>query len=106
MEEHQPYARTKHPDEQNQKLRQQREQEKADFAWLVGDARGRRFIWRLLSITGIFRSSFSGDSNRTFFQEGERNIGLQVMRDINEVCPEKMAEMIREAKQDDGSSSN
>lgn len=67
------------------------------MTWLLGDERGRRFIWRLLSITGVYRSSFTGDS-KTFFREGERNVGLQILRDIHEIAPEAITQMTIEAR--------
>lgn len=101
MEEHEPYARTKKPDSNREKRRLIRDREKSDIAFILSDARGRRFMWRLLSMTGIYRSSYTGDS-KTFFREGERNIGLQVMRDIHEINPEAMTQMLKEAQLDSG----
>ena len=47
-----------------------RERELADIAWLLSDRRGRRFMWRVFSNAGIFRTSFTGNSE-TFFNEGK-----------------------------------
>lgn len=69
-----------------------------DLKWLMADKRGRRFMWRLLERTGIYRSSFTGNSE-TFFREGERNVGLAVMADLMDFCPERYAQMIKEQKQ-------
>lgn len=69
----------------------------------MSDPRGRRFIWRLLGITGIFRSSFTGNSE-TFFREGERNVGLklltEVTRDANDLYLTAQQEAADEAKRD------
>jgi hypothetical protein len=72
-----------------------REQDKADFAWLMSDARGRRFIWRMLELTGVYRSSFTGNSE-TFFREGARNVGLAIIADIHEFAPESYVPMLEE----------
>lgn len=72
-----------------------REQDKADFAWLMSDKRGRRFIWRLLDTSGVYRSSFTGNSE-TFFREGARNVGLQIIADIHEFAPDAYVTMIEE----------
>ncbi len=69
-----------------------------DFKWLMAEARGRRFAWRLLEKCGVFRSSFTGDSNWTNFREGQRNVGLLVLGDIHEHCPEAYASMLQEQK--------
>ena len=70
---------------------------KADLVWLMGEARGRRFIWRLLDKAGVFRTSFTGNS-ATFFNEGQRNIGLWVQAMLIEHCPDKYFAMLNEQK--------
>lgn len=71
------------------------DQEKDDFKWLMGSKRGRRIVWRLLERTGVYRSSFTGNSE-TFFREGQRNVGLMLMAQIHEVCPDQYALMLKE----------
>lgn len=83
----------------DQKRRDRRNQEKEDMAFILDSQQGRRFFWRLLTMAGVYRSSFTGDS-RTFFREGERNIGLQVLRDIHEIDPNIMARMVEENRDD------
>ncbi len=60
---------------------------------------GRRYVWWLLDQCGVFRTSFTGNST-TFFNEGQRNVGLILMGDINAACPEQYLVMINEAKED------
>jgi hypothetical protein len=69
--------------------------ESEDFKWLMGSKRGRRIVWRLLERTGVYRSSFTGNSE-TFFREGQRNIGLMLMAQINECAPEQYSLMLKE----------
>lgn len=71
------------------------DQEKTDLVWLMGSKRGRRIVWRLLERTGVYRSSFTGNSE-TFFREGQRNVGLWLMAQIHEVCPDQYALMLKE----------
>lgn len=66
-----------------------------DMKWLMGSKRGRRIVWRLLERTGIFRSSFTGNSE-TFFREGMRNVGLVLMAQIHETCPDSYLTMVKE----------
>lgn len=66
-----------------------------DFKWLMGDARGRRHVWRLLEQAGVFRSSFTGNSE-TFFKEGARSMGLAIVSQINEHTPELYQVMLTE----------
>lgn len=58
-----------------------REQELDDIAWLMSEHRGRRLMFRLLSMSNVFSSSFTGNSE-TFFNEGRRVIGTTLMKDI------------------------
>lgn len=74
-----------------------RDQEKADFAWLMSDKRGRRFMWRMLEVTGVYRSSFTGNSE-TFFREGQRNVGLKLISDIHELAPDTYTLMLEEQR--------
>ena len=77
--------------------------EAGDFKWIMSNKRGRRFIWRLLEKAGVFRSSFTGNSE-TFFREGARNIGLQVLAMVHEHTPESYTLMLSEQKEHDRSS--
>jgi hypothetical protein len=70
-----------------------------DFKWLMSDKRGRRIVHGLLEKTGVYRSSFTGNSE-TFFREGARNVGLMLMAHIHENCPEKYTLMVQEQKND------
>jgi hypothetical protein len=77
------------------KLALQTEQE--DFKWLMGNKRGRRIVWRLLERTGVYRSSFTGNSE-TFFREGMRNVGLMLLDQIHTITPDQFAVMLKEQK--------
>lgn len=77
-----------------------RDQEIADFKWLVESKQGRRFLWRLLEKTGVYRSSFTG-SSETFFLEGQRNIGLLLVSELNAICPDVYSTMLKEQKSND-----
>jgi hypothetical protein len=72
-------------------------QEADDLKWLMDDPRGRRIVWRMLEQTGVFRSSFTGNSE-TYFREGQRNIGLKLLADLHEHTPDAYIAMIQERK--------
>lgn len=74
-----------------------RQLEVEDFKWLMGNKQGRRFVWRLLDKAGVFRSTFRLN-NEMAFLEGMRNIGLMLIADIHETCPEKYQVMVKEAE--------
>ena len=73
----------------------QAQQDKLDFQWVVSTEQGRRFLWDLLGFTGIYRSSFTGNSS-TFFNEGRRDVGLRIMGQIHEHAPEAYLAMLKE----------
>lgn len=83
--------------------------EHEDFKWLMGNKRGRRIVWRLLERTGVYRSSFTGNSE-TYFREGMRNVGLMLMAQVHELTPDQFAVMLKEQNNgkhnDDGQRSN
>ena len=76
-----------------------RDRELHDLRTLMQSIEGRRFIWRLLDRAGVFRTSFTGNST-TFFNEGQRNMGLIVLADVHEACADKYILMMTEAKKD------
>jgi hypothetical protein len=91
--------------EREAKERDEREQllsrrEADDFKFLMSDKRGRRFVWNLLEKTGVFRSSFTGNSE-TFFREGQRNVGLMIVDMIHTHSPEQYNRMMMEQRGND-----
>ncbi len=67
-----------------------------DVKKLLKTPEGRRYFWRMLGKCGIFRSSFTPNSNQTAFNEGTRNIGLDLLFDINEADASAFAKMQNE----------
>lgn len=78
------------------KQRWNRERELSDVRSILSTKQGRRFWWRYLAKCKIFQSTFTGN-NTTFFNEGERNVGLQLLADLNEAMPEAYMLMQKEA---------
>lgn len=66
-----------------------------DFKWVVSTEQGRRFLWDLLAFTGVYRSSFTGNSH-TFFNEGRRDVGLRLIGQLHEYAPEAYLRMLKE----------
>ncbi len=77
-----------------------RELELADVAGVLSTESGRRFYWRYLKECGVFESSFTGN-NTTFFNEGQRNIGLKLMADLNDSYPDAYIKMVQESRRND-----
>jgi len=75
-----------------------RDNELLDVEHMLASFNGRRFMWRFLQMCGMFETSFSQSTNQTFFNEGQRNIGLKLMSDINEANPDAYMTMMKESK--------
>nr|DAN78451.1 MAG TPA: hypothetical protein [Caudoviricetes sp.] len=77
--------------------RQVRQRELESLRALLGLPQGRAFVRLLLERTGVFRSSYAaGDALAMAFQEGARNVGLQVIADLNEADAQAFAHLLME----------
>jgi hypothetical protein len=74
------------------------EAERDELLWLMSDKRGRRFMWRLLSRAGIYRTSFTGDALTSAFEEGKKQEGFHQMTLIAQHCQPRFIEMQKEAR--------
>ena len=87
-------------EEQNKKITAEqnhaRNKEIDDLRKILKTPEGRRYIWRRLGKTGVFRNSFNLNSNQTAFTEGQRNVGLDMLREINEADVTAFAKMQNE----------
>jgi len=93
-------AQRKKQDEQRRKVFVE------DLRWLMGGGpRGRRIVHFILSMCGVWRTSFTGNSE-TFFREGARNVGLALLHPITAHCPDDMALMLKEARENERNGSN
>ncbi|MEY0554616.1 hypothetical protein AB7334_00490 [Providencia rettgeri] len=79
------------------KLRKEREDD--DLKQVMSTEYGRRFVWKTLSASGVFHSSFSSDPYSTYFKEGARNRGLELFNSVLSVCPDLYLVMAEEAKE-------
>jgi hypothetical protein len=82
-----------------QKVKERRQQLE-DVRWILSTKSGRRFFWRYIGDCGVFRSSFTGSSD-TFFKEGMRIVGLNLLSDINDADPKAYALMMSENSEGD-----
>jgi hypothetical protein len=79
----------------NDTYKRRREKELTDLLKVLALPEGRRFIWRLLSEAGVFRTSFTGNS-QTYFNEGRRDLGLLFLNEVMAAKPEAFTQMQRE----------
>lgn len=72
------------------------EQNAKDFLAIMETPGGRRFIRRLLDATHVSQTSFTGEPMSTVFKEGERNIGLWLMAQINDNAFDQYVTLMKE----------
>lgn len=72
-------------------------QQDEDLKFVLSSESGRRFMADLLfNRCGLMnRISFTGD-DRTNFNEGMRNIGVNYFADIQRVCPGRFVQILKE----------
>lgn len=70
-----------------------------DLQQVLATPRGRRWVWRVLSLARIYEQSFTGDPLTTAFNEGRRAVGNQILAELNEAAPDAFVSMIREHQQ-------
>jgi len=76
--------------------------EEREYMTLLDDTRrlaslpqGRSFIWHVLSLCELHSSSFTGNS-RTFYNEGKRDVGLNLLQLLEEADPTIYPSLIME----------
>jgi len=80
--------------EDAQKRERRRQREVNDLRVILNIPEGRRYIWKLWGLTGVFRASYTPkDSNMMSFREGQRDIGLALLQDINDASPTALSQM-------------
>ncbi len=63
---------------------------------LMGTTSGRAWVYSLLEGCHIFASSFGTNALSMAFAEGERNVGLQILSQLMDFCPDLYMLMIQE----------
>lgn len=83
------------------KFLEKRRKEKvlSDVFKIMDTVEGRRYMCKLIEFCGVFKA-YTGVDNRIYFYEGQRNVGLKLIADINESCPELYFKMISENKKE------
>ena len=74
------------------------DQNRREFmAGVMSTQPGRLWMFDKLQACHIFASSFTTNALQTAFAEGERNVGLQLLNDIMQACPDQYVLMMKEA---------
>ena len=77
----------------------QRKKDLADVKAVMMTEPGRRVVSRWLGLARIYQTSFAGQSNQTIFNEGMRNMGLIMLREADEACPDLVLRMFAEGQE-------
>lgn len=80
---------------QSQESEARRQQIEADFLFVMNDPRGRRFLWRLLERTGVYRTTFRPNSEMAFL-EGVRSVGVTYVADMHRLAFPQTVQMMQE----------
>lgn len=67
-----------------------------DWRWLMSGPRGRRIVRRLLALTGLYQSGLRSGLDMLPFNEGKRQVGLQLLDQITTICPAEYVQMLQE----------
>ena len=83
--------------------RERRRKELDDLRWLLAHPQGRRIATRLLSETGVYRSTFHTSGSVMAFNEGCRRIGIWWVDELTEASFDGYMKLLKEfkAKTDD-----
>ncbi len=65
--------------------------------WVMGDARGRAFVWSLLEEARMFHPVFHANPQIMAVNEGKRQAGLSLLNSVMRTAPQQYAVMTQEA---------
>lgn len=75
-------------EKRQQELVNELAKEDNDLIEVMSTEAGRRFVWKILEKTGMFRIKFIEKSLMLYWLEGRRALGIGVFNDLIRVCPE------------------
>jgi len=65
----------------------------ANLTTVINTKPGRKIIWHILGLCGIYDSSFTGNSS-TFYNEGKRDVGLDIHQLMEDADPLMYAKLL------------
>lgn len=84
---------------QEELRRERNNRERADLQFVMGHQQGRRFVWKLLSETGMFEHGFIPNGSEQYYRAGKRDVGLALLGVIHKDFPDMYQLMQNEAIQ-------
>ncbi|WP_272962320.1 hypothetical protein [Alcanivorax jadensis] len=85
-------------DRQNELAERRMRQREQDFRAVLGTAEGRRVMWALIGDCDCF-SPIAATNASVYLLQGRKNVGLQLMNEIESVDPEAFMSMLIEGRQ-------
>lgn len=82
------------------KAQLRKEREREELRQILETYGGRAYVWRLLEKCGVYKISMTGNSY-TFFNEGKREVGLEVLAEVFDANPNVYTLMRQEAVERD-----
>ena len=79
---------------------EQRNIEIAEITVMMSTEGGRKFVSRILESTGVFVSSFDLDTHRHAYNAGKRQVGLSLIAELQQACPDKYLQLLEERNDD------
>ena len=80
--------------DEKRKLKKKKEIE--DLKKVLSTEEGKNVLYKIVSRSKFFELSFTGNVS-TYFNEGQREVGRQIMNDISQVSPEHLADFVERA---------
>lgn len=68
-----------------------------DLRKIMATPGGRRWIGKLIDSCGILQGGFVG-SSEVYYRQGRRDVGLQIMQELQAFCPDEYIQMLQEAR--------
>ncbi|MBF31867.1 MAG: hypothetical protein Unbinned1322contig1000_60 [Prokaryotic dsDNA virus sp.] len=72
--------------------------ERNDVEFVLSTESGRAFLWRVLSLCGVYQDINTDGEQETGRKLGQRSIGLLLMQIIGDADQDKLFQMMKEAK--------
>lgn len=85
---------------QNERKKHDLEQrEKDDIKFVMDSEQGRRVVWRVLESGRVFAAIPPMDALAMAFNEGQRNLALELFQRVMAHCPDQYLKMAAEASE-------
>lgn len=75
-----------------------REQEVEDIKKLLESSWGRYFVWRILQECDMFKTLSGYDPHEMYRRSGKRDVGLWIVKELEDVSEDAYLELVRESK--------